>query len=520
MPKGQRDEHREKVSPEGDGTSNSSRDDINNDPEHMANAHLPLPKTADEFEDLEVDEATERKILAKLDRRIIPMATKVWIYLMNMMDRVNIGNGRLFGLEEDLGMSDDGQDYRIAVAVLFITYCLFEAPSNMIIKRMQPARYLAGLVLAWGIVATFTAFVDSLGSMVACRLLLGLFEAGLFPGVILYLTMFYGKRRIAVRVAYFFATSAASGIAGGLVSYGISYIDGYAGWRAWRWIILINGIPTVVTGLIVPFVLPNSPESAKFLSEEDKRNMVKMRLKELGHAHNANNLVKADVIDGLKDWTTWAYAIIQYCINNMLYSFSVFLPTVINGMGTWTAAEVQAMTVPIYSAGAIVYVCNARLSDKVQRRGYFTIVSISVSIFGYCLLIANQGVAMSYAGCMFVAMGLYSAGGIQLAWLTVNNPRYGKRAIMSGLQLTIGNAAGVASPWMFEDVYAPTYYPGYGATIGLLALGLVGMITLEIHYKRENKKRDRGERDYFLEGMPEEQVMELGEKHPEYRFTT
>lgn len=332
--------------------------------------------------------------------------------------------------------------------------------------------------------------------------------------------MFYGKRKIAVRVAYFFATSAASGIAGGLVAYGISYMDYTAGWRAWRWIILLNGIPTVLTAFVVPFVLPNSPETAKFLSEEDKRNMVKMRLKEMGRAHNANNLVKSDVIDGLKDWTTWCYALIQYCINNMLYSFSVFLPTIINDMGQWTRAEVQAMTVPVYCAGAIIYVINARVSDQVQRRGYFTMISISVSIFGYCLLIANQGTAMSYAGCFFVAMGLYSAGGIQLAWLTVNNPRYGKRAIMSGMQLTIGNAAGVASPWMFEGQYAPTYYPGYGATIALLVLGLGGMVTLHLHYKRENKKRERGERDYILEGMPEDQVIELGERAPSYRFTT
>lgn len=121
---------------------------------------------------------------------------------------------------------------------------LFESPSNLIIKKLQPARYLAGLTLAWGIVATFTAWVQNFAALVACRLLLGLFEAGLFPGVVLYMTMFYGKRSIAMRIAYFFATSAFSGIAGGLVAYGISFLDGALGWRAWRWIILINGIPT------------------------------------------------------------------------------------------------------------------------------------------------------------------------------------------------------------------------------------------------------------------------------------
>ena len=143
----------------------------------------------------------------------------------------------------------------------------------MIIKKMKPARYLAGLMLAWGFTATFSAFVSNFGSLLACRLLLGLFEAGFFPGVVLYLSMFYPRSRLALRIAYFFATAAASGVAGGLVAYGISYIDGAQGWRAWRWIILINGLPTVVTGFIMPFVLPNSPATAKFLTEEEKQNL-------------------------------------------------------------------------------------------------------------------------------------------------------------------------------------------------------------------------------------------------------
>lgn len=104
---------------------------------------------------------------------------------MNFMDRVAIGNARLYGLEEDLNLS--GDQYQIAVSVLFITYCLFEVPSNMIIKRLQPARYLAVLTIAWGLVATFTAFVQNFAGLIACRLLLGFFEAGLFPGIILYL---------------------------------------------------------------------------------------------------------------------------------------------------------------------------------------------------------------------------------------------------------------------------------------------------------------------------------------------
>ena len=108
----------------------------------------------------------------------------------------------------------------------------------MIIKRMQPARYLAALMFLWGLVATFSAFVNNFASLIVCRLLLGLFEAGLFPGVILYLSMFYNRRNVALRQAVFYGTYAISGAVGGLVSYGIAELDGVAGWSGWRWIIL------------------------------------------------------------------------------------------------------------------------------------------------------------------------------------------------------------------------------------------------------------------------------------------
>ena len=171
----------------------------------------------------------------------------------------------------------------------------------MIIKKLQPARYLAGLTIVWGIIATFSSFVNNFGSLVACRLLLGLFEAGFFPGVVLYLSMFYGRRSLALRIAYFYSTAALSGLAGGLVAYGIGHMDGYAGWSAWRWIILINGLPTIVTGFIIPFVLPNSPETAKFLTEEDRANLAKIHNAQLGRARHLRHMEKAAVIDGVKD---------------------------------------------------------------------------------------------------------------------------------------------------------------------------------------------------------------------------
>lgn len=462
-----------------------------------------------------VDKATERGVLRKLDYRIVPMV--MWVYLMNMMDRVNIGNARLFDMEEDLGLT--GSDFQLAVSLLFVTYCLFEAPSNMIIKKLQPARYLAGLTICWGFIATFSAFVQNLGSLIACRLLLGLFEAGFFPGVVLYLSMFYGRRSLALRIAYFYSTAALSGVAGGLVAYGIGHMHGYAGWSAWRWIILINGLPTIVTGAVIPFVLPNSPETAKFLSDEDRANLVRIHEAQLGRARNLRHMEWPDVKDGMKDWTTWAYCFALFPLLTMLYSFVVFLPTIINEMGAgWTTTEVQAMTVPVYAFGAVVYLICARLSDVTQHRGLFIIGSIIASMCGYGMLLANAGTATSYAGCFFVAVGIFTGAGISFAWVPTNNPRYGKRAFSTGMHLTIGNSSGVASPFLFNSDFAPTFTVSYAASIGLLGVSLILNIILHLHFRRQNKLRDQGKQDHRMEGLSDIEIEGLGEKSPRFRF--
>lgn len=389
----------------------------------------------------------------------------------------------------------------------------------MIIKKLQPARYLAGLTFCWGIIATFSAWVNNLGALIACRLLLGLFEAGFFPGVVLYLSMFYGRRSLALRIAYFYSTAALSGLCGGLVAYGIGHMNGTAGWNAWRWIILINGVPTIFTAGLILWALPNSPETANFLTDEDRANLVKIHEAQVGRARNLKHMEWPDVKDGMKDWTTWAYCFALFPLLTMLYSFVVFLPTIINQMGGgWSPTVVQAMTVPVYGFGAIIYIICARLSDVTQKRGYFIIGSIISSMVGYGMLLSNNGTATSYAGCFFVAVGIFTGAGISFAWVPTNNPRYGKRAFSTGMHLCIGNSSGVASPFLFSSSFGPTFRTSYMASICLLAVSLILNTILHLHFKRQNKLRDAGKQDHLMEGLDDIQIEGLGEKSPRFRF--
>jgi MFS family permease len=332
--------------------------------------------------------------------------------------------------------------------------------------------------------------------------------------------MFYNRSNIGLRTSYFLATAAISGAVGGLVAYGVGFMDNVAGWRAWRWVILIVGIPTICTASIIPFVLPNSLEAAKFLTEQEKQDLRTLRATDMGQTKSAQELHKADVMEGVRDWKVYAFAVAQFCTNTMLYSFSIFLPTIIRSIGTWSTAEVQVLTIPVYVTGAVIYIITGRISDKIRRRGIFAIGGAATTIVGYCLLVPNYNTGMSFSGCFLVAAGCYTAIGTPLAWLTSNMPRYGKRAYASGVQLAVGTIGGVVAPFLFSTGTGPTYYPGYGAMIGIMLLAMLLFVVLHLFWKRQNTRRMRGEEDWKIEGMKEEEVAEMGDKSPRFMAMT
>lgn len=252
-------------------------------------------------------------------------------------------------MEEDLGLV--GDQYQTAVSLLFVTYILCELPSNLIIKKLRPSRWIAFITVSWGIVATLTGLVQSYGGLIAVRLILGALEAGLFPGMTIYLTLFYTKREIALRVGYLFVSAAIAGSLGGLLAYGIGNMSGTAGYAGWRWIMIIEGLPTFVLGIAVFWWLADEPETAYHLNDEEKRLMVVRKQRQVGHTTLADQLHKEDVFKGLKDWKIWVFAAGQFGVDTMLYGYSTFLPTIIKGLGSWSTAETQALTIPCYALG-------------------------------------------------------------------------------------------------------------------------------------------------------------------------
>lgn len=410
-----------------------------------------------------IDPKEERALLRKLDRWIVPPV--MLLYLFSFLDRVNIGNGkfplcktllsynqltltqaRLYYMEEDLGLV--GNQYQIAVSLLFVTYIASELPSNLVIKKFTPSRWLSFITTGWGIVATLTGIVQGFKGLVACRIILGALEGGLFPGLTVYLTLFYTKKEYALRIGYLFVSAAIAGSLGGIFAYGIGHMDGIAGLRGWRWIMIIEGLPTVILGVAIWWWFADSVETAHYLTPRERELIDLRRRMQVGHTKSSDQMHKADVYEGFRDWKIWLFCVGQFGGDTILYGYSTFLPTIIKTLGSWSTAEVQALTIPCYGLGAISYIIVAWCSDRTQRRAIFTVVFGLICAAGYAILVSPAPNGARYFGCFLVAAGLYVIVGLPLAWLPSNNPRYGKRTVATGLQLTIGNSAGIAAPFV------------------------------------------------------------------------
>ncbi|KAF5534535.1 major facilitator superfamily transporter [Fusarium mexicanum] len=436
-------------------------------------------------DEIYIDPVAEKALLRKLDMWIVPPV--MLLYLLSFLDRVNIGNARLYGMEEDLGLV--GDQYQLAVSVLFVTYIASELPSNLVIKKFRPSRWIAFITTAWGIVATLTGIVQDFKGLVACRVILGALEGGLFPGLTIYLTMFYTKREYALRIGYLFVSAAIAGSLGGLLAYGIGHMDGVAGLRGWRWIIIIEGIPTFILGIAVWFWLADDPDSAHYLTINERELIDARMRRQIGHTKSSDQMHKADVYAGLKDWKIWLFCIGQFGGDTILYGYSTFLPTIIRGLGDWNTAQVQALTIPCYAMGAITYLVVAWFSDRTQRRAVFTVILGLVCAIGYALLVSPAPSGVRYFGCFLAAMGLYVIVGLPLAWLPSNNPRYGKRTVATGLQLTIGNSAGIPAPFLYKTHEGPRFVKGHAISMALVAMSSLIYMAFWAWFRRQNQRK-------------------------------
>lgn len=433
--------------------------------------------------DMGFDDKATKRLLRKIDITLIPFLSG--LYLLSFLDRSNIGNARLAGLEDDLKMK--GLDYNIALAIFFPFYVAAEIPSNLMMRLTRPKIWIPSIMIAWGTMCCLMGVVKNYTGLLCIRAALGLAEGGLFPGVTFYITMWYRRHECGLRMAIFFSAATAAGAFGGLLARGIVELDGTRGLSGWAWIFIIEGAATLAVAISAFFLMHDYPDTAKFLTKEEKIE-VQRRLE--ADRSSAEGFDIKYLWDALKDWKVWLHMFITLGIFTPLYSFSLFLPTIVKTLG-YTDNTAQLMTVPPYVVACMLCISGGYIADRHGQRGIYMIGFNLLAILGFVLLICSSHAHIKYAGTFLAAGGIYPNVPQSIAWNANNVPNSTKRAVAIAMQVACGNLGGVLSSFLFLTKDSPHFYPGHGTLIAILSMSTAACIGMRWYLARENQKLEQ-----------------------------
>ncbi|KAB5518090.1 major facilitator superfamily domain-containing protein [Coniochaeta sp. 2T2.1] len=397
------------------------------------------------------DDTATKRLLRRLDWHIIPFVSL--IYLLCFLDMTNIGNARLDHLEQDLHLK--GIQYNNAPAILFPFYIAAELPSNWMLKRFRPSIWLTFIMVRWSAAMIGQGSVKNYSGLLATRTFLGLFEGGLFPGVNYYTTLWYYRRECEFRMALFFSAATLAGAFGGILARGIAEMSGVGGLSAWSWIFILEGLASILVSFAAYWAIYDYPNTASFPRPAEREEVMRRLKADSGHLAN-DDLSFKYVWQAITDWKIYIHMLICMAGFCPIYSFALFLPTIVKNMG-YTANNAQLMTVPPYVGACLFTIGASYLADRVQKRGVFLLGFQLVAILGFALL----------AG-MFAAIGIYPQIPLGLAWKSGNIEGSLKRGSGIAMQVMGGNCGGIVASYVYLSRDGPRFITGHSILIGFV----------------------------------------------------
>jgi sugar phosphate permease len=382
------------------------------------------------------DESFEMKTYRKADVRLLPFL--FLCYILAYLDRVNVGFAKLQMLK-DLSLSDAG--FATGAGIFFIGYFFFEVPSNVLLKKFGARMWIARIMISWGILSSCMMFVRGEWSFYALRFLLGIAEAGFFPGIIFYLTLWYPSRHRSTRTAWFVAAIAVSGVIGNPISGWImDRLSGVMNLAGWQWLFLAEGIPSMVVGFWVIYYLDSSIEEVTWLTAEEKALLARNLLAE--DQHKTQHKLR----DAFNSRKVWVLSAIYFTLMIGLYGIAFWLPTIVKAFGIKGYIGVGLITAIPYGVAVVGMIFLSHHSDKTGERRLHYVLNVTVGAIG--LILSGIFASQPVLAVIFLSVGTLGViGSMPLFWPLPSAFLAGTAAAAGiGVVNSVGNLGGYFGP--------------------------------------------------------------------------
>ncbi|CAM1508741.1 Fc.00g055890.m01.CDS01 [Cosmosporella sp. VM-42] len=461
---------------------------VKDDTQHLESSELATISGSKE-EVVEFDERYIRRLTRKIDLRLVPLCA--FAYLLNYLDRSNIGNGKILNQETGDSLLQqtkmNSAQYSIVLTVFGIAYTVFDVPANWIMKRyVRPSHWLALLMLLWGCLTIGFAWIQNFTTVVVLRFFIGVFEAGFFPGIVYLITFWYTPNQRSLRIAFVLASATLAGAFGGCIGYGVGFLNDHAGLEGFRWLFIIEGLMTIVAVPLVLRFLPNWPAVAEWLDDDEKR-CITAQLEGEGSGFTRERASRREILE-----TCFAPPMsAKGCkLSNtiVLNSLAYFTPTIVANLG-YKSITAQLMTVPPWVLGYVVSLGLAYSADRFNSRGLHIAGATFLSGVGFltCTLLPADAYAKRY-GCLYlIACGAFPSASPMVGWVTCNVPS--RRTI--GLAAAINNGtvgiASIISVWIWPAKDAARGFPTGNIVCSVASFLTTALVVgLRVYYGKMN----------------------------------
>lgn len=426
----------------------------------------------------EVDEAVRKSAYRKIAFRLMPFL--MLCYFCAYLDRVNVGFAKL-QMMSDLQFSE--AVYGLGAGIFFIGYFLCEVPSNIVLHKVGARRWIARIMITWGILSGCFAFVQTEWQFYTLRFLLGVAEAGLAPGLLLYLTYWFPSyRRARMTVLWFIAIPISGMIGGPLSGLIMDRMSGVHGWFGWQWMFVIEAIPTVIVGLLVLAVLKDSVQDANWLTQDEK-NLVKQELAQ----DNQHKEGHASVKEFIADKRLWLLAGIYFCVVMGQYAITFWLPTLIRNSGISDNWHIGLLTSLPYMCAIVVMILAGRSGDHFQERRWHLIIPMCAGALAltFATLFASN-LTLSLICLCIAASGVLTAS--SLFWMLPTNFLGGVSAAAGIAAVnSFANFAGFCSPYLIGWITTNTGSNAIGMFLITAVLIFGASLVLRVPAKLVNR---------------------------------